>query len=264
MFVRFVALLASTACACVATAGATARTLDSGTIRVEYIESSSLQFQDANGNPIKSLAAGSYQVLVDDPDDSNPMFTMNGPGVSVSSNLNSSGMGIDRPAFFGPFNFQAGATYTASDTNMGPASTISLSVTAGGSVSGGSSSSGSGSSSSVGTTSSSSSSSGSSSSGGKTSVASSSSSGTAGTLAGTVSAAGKATLTFGGRIVKTLKAGVYELTVADHSKRAQLIVEKVGFPAMTEGATSHKLTLSSGRWFFKSSTGSQKEYFKVT
>jgi hypothetical protein len=267
LYVRVPALAVATAFACaIAGLGAAAggaRTLAPGTLRVEYIRSSSLQFQDTNGNPVTSIAAGSYQVVVDDPDDPNPSFNMSGPGVSLSNNnLDSSGMGIDRPAFFGPFNFQAGASYTASDTNMGGSSAISLSVTSGGGSSGG------------GTT-----------TGGSTGVTTTQSTGSGsrgkttltgghpvivGILAGTVSATGKVTLVHGGKTVTKLKAGRYTLKIVDHSKSSGLVVEKLGFPAMTEsastkiGTSSHTLTLSSGRWFFASSAHSKKTYFNVT
>ena len=256
---RVPALVVAAASACAvagfAVSGGVARTLAPGTLRVAYIRSSSLQFQDTNGNPISSMPAGSYQVVVDDPDDQNPSFNMSGPGVSglSNNNLNSSGMGIDRPAFFGPFNFQAGATYTASDSNIA-GSSISLNVTAGGGSSGGTTTGSSGvtTTQSTGTTKTTS---------GTTTLA---------TLTGTVSAAGKATLTLRGSIVRKLKAGRYKLTVADHSKRAGLVVQKLGYPAMTEsamaktGTSTHTLTLSSGKWFFASSAQGKKTYFSVT
>jgi hypothetical protein len=262
--VRVPALVVATACVCalvgLGATAAVARTLAPGTLRVEYIRSSSLQFQDTNGNPIQSMPSGSYQVVVDDPDDSNPMFTMNGPGVSVSSNLNSSGMGIDRPAFFGPFNFQSGASYTASDTNIGSSSAISLSVTTGGSTSGGS---GSGSGSSTVVTTPSSPPTGSKS-------ASTLPATLRGMLAGSLSASGKPTLTFNGKTVKTMKPGIYKVKVVDHSKQAGFIIQKLGFHAMTlsaktgVGTSSRNLTLSAGKWFFESSAGRGKTYFNVT
>jgi len=261
MVVRVPALVVMTALACagagLAAIAGGARTLAPGTLRVEYIRSSSLQFQDNNGSPIQSIPAGSYQVVVDDPDDPNPSFNMSGPGVSLSNNnLNSSGMGIDRPAFFGPFNFQAGATYTASDSNMSSPA-ISLSVTSGGGSSGGGTSTGS---SGVTTTQST----------GTGKTVTTSVPKVVGTLAGAVSAGGKATLTVSGKTVTKLKAGRYRLTVADHSKHAGLLVQKLGYPAMTESATartgtsSHTLTLSPGKWFFAASSAGKKTYFNVT
>jgi len=91
-----------------------------------------------------------------------------------------------------------------------------------------------------------------------------------GALIGSVSASGKATLTTGGKTVKALKAGLYKVTVEDHSKQAGLIIEKLGFSAMrfsgtaSVGVSSHNLTLSAGKWFFAASTGGQKTYFSVS
>jgi len=54
-----------------------------------------------------------------------------------------------------------------------------------------------------------------------------------GTLKASVSASGKPTLTFNGKAVKTLKTGHYMVTVADHSKKAGLIVWQLGRHAIT-------------------------------
>src|SRR5947207_15440846 len=102
------ALLALCACAVTlgASAGAEARSADSATLLVTYVGTSSLQVKLGDGTVVRAggtIPAGSYQVLVDDADDTNPAFTMTGPGVSISSDLNSTGMGIDRPAMFGPY-----------------------------------------------------------------------------------------------------------------------------------------------------------------
>jgi hypothetical protein len=221
---------------------------------ITYVGSSSLRLS-VNGSAVSSggtIPADSYNVLVDDPDFPSPRFVLTGPGVSVNSDLNSTGMGIDLPATFGPFTLQAGATYTARDANMGASLTFSTGGSSG--TSGGSSSS----------------------SGGSTSGGSSSSSSgstqakTLGTLVGSLSAAGKAALTLGGKPVKTLKAGLYSITVSDHSANAGLIVQKLGFHAMTlsgaaaVGSHSSRLTLSDGKWFVAASRGGVKTYFSVT
>src|SRR5581483_8730180 len=215
-----------------------------GNLQITYVGSSSLSLS-VNGSPVPAggtVPAGSYNVLVDDADDTNPRFQLNGPGVSIDSNLNSTGMGIDRPATFGPFTFQAGSTYTARDVNAG----ISISFGVGAASSSSSSSSASSSSSSC------------------------SKKALVGTLVGSVSAAGKASLTFRGRRVTKLKAGTYALTVSDRSKKAGLVVEKLGYPAMTMsgpatvGSRSSRLVLSPGKWFFQASPGGAKAYFTVT
>jgi hypothetical protein len=265
-----VALLALSLCVCAISLGASAgvaATRADATLQVTYIGTSSLQVRLGDGTTVRSggtIPAGSYQVLVDDADYTNPKFTMTGPGVSISSDLNSSGMGIDRPAFFGPYTLPASATYTLQDANMGASTAITFttSATAGGSASntGGSSSVSGGSS-------------GSTSSGG-TSSSSSSSKGTTTRLVGTVkasvSASGKPALIFGGRAVKTLKAGRYMFTVADHSKKAALIVWPLGKHAMTlsgaaaTGSSSHSVTLGAGKWFFEASMSGPRTYFTVT
>jgi hypothetical protein len=226
---------------------------------ITYVGSSSFRLA-VNGSAVASGAtvpAGSYNVLVDDPDYTTPRFVMTGPGVNISSDLNSTGMGIDRPATFGPFTLQPGSTYTARDTNSGASLTFSTGAAAGGTS--GASSGGS-----------SSSSGGASSGGSSSSSPSTKQAKTLGTLVASVSAAGKAALTLGGRPVKTLKAGVYAISVADHSAKAGLIVQKLGAHAIAlssaagVGSHSSRLALSAGKWFFAPSGSGPKTYFSVS
>jgi len=254
-----IALLCALAIGGGASAGVSRAQADA-TLNVTYIGSASLSVKLGDGTVVRSgtvIPAGSYSITVDDPDYTNPKFTMSGPGVNISSDLNSTGMGIDRPATFGPYTLQTTSTYRIEDTNLGAAAiTFTTSATAtasggsssGGSTSGGTSSGGSGSS-----------------SGGTSSTTK-----LLGTLKATVSATGKPTLRFGGATVKTLKAGRYTVTIADHSSKAGLIVWKLGSHAMTlsgaaaTGPRSKSLTLSSGKWFFEASTRGPKTYFTVT
>jgi hypothetical protein len=194
-------------------------------------------------------------VTVDDPDFTNPKFTMSGPGVSISSDLNSTGMGIDRPATFGPYTLQTTSSYTIQDSNLGASAitfTTTATATATGASSGGSSSTTGGGSSSGGTTS------------GSTTTK------LLGTLKASVSASGKPALTLGGTTVKTLKSGRYTIAIADHSTKAGFIVWKLGSHAMVlsgvaaSKSSSQTLTLSSGKWFFEASTRGPKTYFTVT
>ena len=80
---------------------------DGATINVVYT-TNTLQVKTDSGVVISSgttIPAGSYTIQVYDSGDfPNPKFSMTGPGVSVSSDLNSTGMGIDVPSTFGPFN----------------------------------------------------------------------------------------------------------------------------------------------------------------
>jgi hypothetical protein len=234
-------------------------------LAVTYIGSTSLQVRAPDGSTLRSggtLPAGSYQVQVDDPDYTNPKFQITGPGVNVSDDLNSTGMGIDRPAYLGPYTFQANASYRIQDANIGASSAITFTTTAGGSTSGGTSTGGT----STGGTSSGGTSSGGTSSGGT------SSGGTRllGTVKGSVSITGKPALSFNGRAVKTLKAGRYTVTVVDHSKKAGLIVWPLGKHSITlsgaaaVGSSSRTVSLGAGKWFFEAVTRGPRTYFTVT
>jgi len=230
-------------------------------LTVTYIGTTSLQVRAPDGSIIRSggtLPAGTYQVQVDDPDYTNPNFQMSGPGVNVTDDLNSSGMGIDRPRFLGSFTFALNATYRLQDANIGASSVFTFTTTAA-SASGGSSSGGSSSGGSSGGTSS-----------GGTSSKSSTTTKLVGTIKASVSAAGKPALTFNGKAVKTLKAGRYTVTVTDNSKKAGLIVWQLGRHAITLsgsatlGSSSHTVIFSIGKWFFEASTAGPRTYFSVT
>ena len=107
------------------------------------------------------------------------------------------------------------------------------------------------------------------SSGGK-SASTSSTTKLVGTLKAAVSTSGRPTLTFNGRAVKSLKTGRYTVAVGDHSKKAGLIVWKLGSHAITLsgsvalGSSSHAVTFSTGKWFFEASMAGPKTYFSVT
>jgi uncharacterized membrane protein YgcG len=103
------------------------------TLTVRYVGCTGM-----SGSP-SPLPAGSYSVLVYDDDNCNASFTLTGPGVSLSSDLNSTGMGIDHPAGpFGPYNFQAGSTYTARDSSINASAQFTPTAAAAGGSSGGS------------------------------------------------------------------------------------------------------------------------------
>jgi hypothetical protein len=252
-----IALLAL--CACIAVlgvpSGAAARSGDAATLLITYIGTSSLQVKLGDGTVVPSggtIPAGSYQVLVDDPDDTNPRFTMSGPGVSISSDLNSTGMGIDRPAMFGPYSLQTSSSYRVADANLGAAVTFATSATAsagGGTSSGGTSGGGT--------------------SGGGGTSSGSSASKLLGTLKASVAVSGKVTLSFAGSAVHSLRKGRYTVSVADRSKQAGFVVGSASVRAMSlsgaakTGSSSHTVTLSTGRWFFAPSAGGRKTYFSV-
>jgi hypothetical protein len=238
----------------------------SSTLDITYTSAKSLQVKLSDGTVAGSgtlVPAGTYMVLVyDDPGtDPNPKLTINGPGVAVSSDLNSTGMGIDQPATLGPYTFQTSSSYTVEDTTIGASSLITFTTTATSGTSGGttstvpSGSTGSGQTTTTTAT--------------TTTTPASKKVKPLGTLKGSVSASGKPTLTFGGKTLKSLKAGLYSVSVADHSKKAGLILGQSSKHAITlsgaaaVGTSVRTVTLSAGKSFFEASTSGPKTYFSV-
>jgi len=90
-----------------------------------------------------------------------------------------------------------------------------------------------------------------------------------GTLSASISSAEKATLSYEGKRVKSLKAGTYTVTLENHSARVGLILGEVSEHAVAlstraaVGKSSHRVTLSSGSWFFEVTTHGPKTYFSV-
>jgi len=86
---------------------------------------------------------------------------------------------------------------------------------------------------------------------------------------GSARAGGTLTLKVGSSTVKKLEAGVYKLTVSDHSKKAGLVIQALDYHAMTESASSGTGTKTTtlgvipARYFFRA-TGGAKTYFTVT
>src|ERR1700704_5038241 len=91
-------LLALSLCAGAVSIGAqagVARTRADAVLNVTYVGSTSLQVRLGDGSTVRSggaVPAGTYQVLVEDDDFATPNFKMGGPGVNITSNLDSSGM----------------------------------------------------------------------------------------------------------------------------------------------------------------------------
>ena len=255
------ALAAVALCAAATSFGASAgvaRTHADAVLNVTYVGTTSLQVRLGDGSTVRSggtVPAGTYQVLVEDDDFATPNFKLSGPGVNISSNLDSSGMGIDHPAMFSA-SFQPSSTYTLQDTNIGASSAVTFSTSATATASG-ASNTGASSSSSGGSSSSSSSSS------------TSSGARTLGTLTASVSAAGRAAVAFGGKPVTKLKAGRYTISVQDRSRKAGLILWKVGSRPVTlsgaaaTGSKSESVMLGDGRWFVEPSAAGPRTYFSV-
>jgi hypothetical protein len=244
------------------TAGAARTDVSIPQIVVNYT-ATSLKVALGSGTPVQSgttIPAGSYQIVVnDDPNtgDQNPNFTMSGPGVSVTSNLNSTGMGIDGSSSFGPFTLQTTSTYTIEDKTLGASTLVTFTTSA---VSNGA----------TGSQPPPVTSGGAGPSNGSTGSSATTTTGMLGTLKATVSASGKPSLTFGGRAVKTLEPGRYTVSVDDLSKKAGLELGKSsGKPLSLSGAakvgtSSHAVTLSAGKWFLEVTGGGPKASFTVS
>lgn len=91
-----------------------------------------------------------------------------------------------------------------------------------------------------------------------------------GTLLGSVSVAGKLTLTSSGKPVATLKAGEYTFKLTDKSRKAgfNLQTVKQSAKALTGiayvGSKSVKVNLKAGQWLFYPTFVGKKSYFVVT
>ena len=91
-----------------------------------------------------------------------------------------------------------------------------------------------------------------------------------GTLTATVSPSGKVRLSYHGKVVSSLAAGRYTVSVTDSSKKSGFVIQeshKVATAVSTApftGKKSKTLVLSKGQWFFYPSFIGQKTYFVVT
>jgi len=246
---------------------AAAAAMAANELDVTYVGSTSLTIKADDGTVVRSgatLPAGSYLIVVYDENDANPDFRINGPGISISSGLNTA-MGMGNAFPLGPFNFQAGSSYQITDANMPASAAITITFGTGSGITNPAGSSNS---------SSSAGSSGSGSGGGGSSSGSAGSSGssvakTVGTLKAAVTASGAGTLTFSGKAPKTLRAGRYTITVDDRSKTSGVILGRISKQAITlsgsaaVGSSTHTVTLGAGRWFYATSARSRKTYFTV-
>jgi hypothetical protein len=232
-------------------------------IDVYYVGSTALQVK-YDGAVVRSggvIPPGSYTVVVHDDAYDSPKFSMSGPGVNWSSDLNTSMGGWDLVGSYGPYTLQPNASYRVEDTGI--SGSIVVFGTSADAASAGAASSGGGSGSSGGSNSNASSGSGST----KTSITTTTK--LVGTLRASVGAAGPRTLTFGGKAATTLHAGRYTVAVDDRSKTAGLVVGMTPSHSITlsgasaVGSSSHVVTLSVGRWFYATTAGGAKTYFTV-
>ncbi|HWE80654.1 MAG TPA: hypothetical protein VG265_03315, partial [Gaiellaceae bacterium] len=90
------------------------------------------------------------------------------------------------------------------------------------------------------------------------------------TLTARVSAAGKVSLSFGGKSVKSLPAGVYRVTVNDRSRKVGLVFWTPVKHRLTlsragaSGKSSENVHLTAGTWSFGATGGARKSRFVVT
>jgi hypothetical protein len=210
-----------------------------------------------------AIPYGTYQLVV-----TTPIAFSNGQGGCEFINFSLTGPGVNYQTQLGQGDstqeitlqtIASGGSYTASDSTVPPGSTITFSgsstpnSTAGSSSSSSGSGSGSASQSPIG------------------SEAGSSSTKLAfkGDLAGTVTAAGKLTLTFKGKPVATLAQGQYQLKVTDKSTKSGFIVDGAG-KKMTVTTTAYKgsktitLNVTTGQWWYSAKAGATKIYFLAT
>jgi hypothetical protein len=214
------------------------------------------------GANIGTIAPGTYQVWFSQDDFVScvglPDFVLTGPGVSVETPIDA-GTGAAAEA---NVTFQPGSTYVALDRSQPVLSKVTFSTTSTGTaglVNGPASS-------------------------GKTGAVDNTANGTPvgsatqktstpaarrGTLVGRVSSSGKVTLTYQGRVVSSLKAGLYTVSVTDGSKKSGFVIRESNKAATSvstapfTGQKSKMLDLSKGQWFFYPSFIGQKTYFLV-
>ena len=267
------ATLALTALSAVALlTGATAlasskRAADSPTLDVVFNSNNTVTVALPNGTPVgtssgapTTIPPGTYNISIADPTFvSDILWDMSGPSVKLVTSCSYG----EEPAESWVETFAPNSTYTWQDDNRAPP--VFTFVTSSTPASGGSSPQ-------APLTSTTPISSGSNGKTKSTDVVGSQS-GTStlrGTIAVTVSAAGKITFKFGGKAVTTLKSGKYTFKVADQSKKAGFNVQQVDNAAHTvttvpfKGTKSRTITLAKGQWFVYGTFLGHKTYFLVT
>jgi hypothetical protein len=209
--------------------------------------------------PPTVIPAGDYTLHLDNSDEvAGPEFDISGPGVKVVDDL----FFGEAPSATHRVTFQPSATYTWRD-DARPSEVFVFTISA--ATPSGSSGSSSG-------TTTGSSSSGSSSSSKSSGVVGSGIKSVPfrGTLAGTVSTAGRLTLTRNGKGVSTIKSGRYKITIDDKTSRSGFTVQEIRKqPVAVTGVSfvgkrSVTVELKAGQWFFYSPSAGKKNYFVVS
>jgi hypothetical protein len=216
----------------------------------------------ASGTP-PVIPAGVYSILVTDTAGvSGPQFDLQGPGVSLTENLFMGEVASGQDTA----DLLPNSTYTwRNDQSPSVVYTFATSGTVQGTGIGNASASNGGTSESGG---------GSRSSGVGSSTSAANIVGSAvatfrGTLVGTVSAAGRLTLSFKGKTVSSLQAGRYTVTVTDKSRASGFTLQEINrTPVVVTGAAyrgtrSESVVMTAGQWFFYPSFVGRKSYFIV-
>jgi hypothetical protein len=272
----FSVLIAVFACAAVVLPSGYAARAAGGlpTLYVSYNMNCTFAVTDDSGKAITTIAPGTYQVQITTPVvfadvdltgiydmtacQSFVQFQITGPGVSISTTLQ------DGDEDYGVYSatFKPGSTYTASDLNQPSVAKLVFQAAASGSpvlptspVTGSTTGKGSSQSDLIGS---------------KSNTGSSAATPSRGTLTASVSAIGKVTLSYQGRLVSSLKAGLYTVSVTDSSKKSGFVIQQSHKLATSvssapfTGKKSKTPDLSKGQWFFYPSFIGQKTYFIVT
>jgi hypothetical protein len=256
--------------------GAYAEQRDAGlpTLYVNYNMNCTFGITDDSGKAISSIPPGSYQITVTTPVvfavvdlsgifdmtacKSFVQFQISGPGVSVSTTLQ------DGDEDYGVLNatFKAGSTYTATDQNQPSVARLAFSTATSGSpviptspVNSSTAGKGSSQTDIVGS---------------KNSKTSSAGVVLRGTLKAVVGAGGGVTLSYQGKVVSSLKSGLYTVSVTDASKKSGFVIQQTHRVATAvstapfTGSKSKAIDFTKGQWFFYPSFIGKKTYFIVT
>ena len=235
------------------------------TLYVAYTLKCTFTITDDSGKTVTSIPAGTYQVQVTTPGSFGGMdlsgisdmtacqgaadFQITGPGVNLHTSLNDG----DGSQDVLPATFQPNSTYVAQDNNQASVTRTSFTTTAAAAGSSGGSTTG-----------------GSTSSGGAGATTTTATPATLkGTLTGTVTAAGKVTLTYKHKPVTTLAPGLYKFTIADKSKKVGFVVQTSHSTTTVStgpavGTKTVTINLKAGQWFFYTAKGTPKSGFIVS
>jgi len=268
-FATITVLATATAAVLVSIGNAGLRTVETTakpTLYFMYAMNCTLSIVDDSGKPVTSIAPGAYQVDIRTPvpfatlplgdiaPDSMtacngiPQFQLTGPGVNFFTTM-SAGCVDDLVV---PETFQPSATYVATDLNQPSVARASFTTLASGTPTAPVVTYGGG----KGT--------------GQVSTDIVGSLAIRSTLEATVSVAGKATLTSGGKAISKLAAGRYKFRVADQDAKAGLKIlgPKSTAPIVLTGAAykgtkTKTIALTPGRWTYYTSLATIR-YFSVS